>query len=408
MHSATLHIRVRTPMRAQHVVKKQYGTRSEILAEMLCVWVKCSRGCVCVEQFVYLMCLLIMNGAFLRMHARSRRSHAFAGPLQVRVQGRAGTWGGRNGVCAIRANRGEKIGHGTCARAEAPYEKDGRDVPDVRDMKADVQATIAWIGVATGVAGGIGALKGVHTCVEFVTAYIVEYSLSVDNLFVFLLIFNYFKVPSVLQARVLTYGIVGAIVMRGGMILGGAALIHRFKIVSLLFAGLLLYSAGGLLLGDDEEDEDLEQNKIVRFSKRLLSFSDKYDGQRFFTVENGKRIATPLMLVLICIEFSDVVFALDSVPAVLGISNDTFVIYASNILAIMGLRSLYFVLSDAIGELRFLKQAVSIVLGFVGAKMSAAYFGYNVGVVESLAVVVGSLTGGVALSVAFPEASESK
>lgn len=271
-------------------------------------------------------------------------------------------------------------------------------------VAADVAATVGWIAVAAGVAAGVGWTKGAGAAAEFVTAYIVEYSLSVDNLFVFLLIFGYFRVEARAQLRVLTYGIAGAMGMRGALIVVGEALTHRFRGVTVGFAGLLLYSAGKLLLArGGEDEEDLEQNRIVRLARWLLPVGEKYDGERFLTREAGRVVATPLLLVLVCVELSDVVFALDSVPAVLGISDDVAVIYLSNVLAIMGLRSLFFVLSDAIGDLRFLQQALGVVLGFVGAKMLGGVAGFPIGTAQSLAVVVGTLAAGVGLSVAFPE-----
>lgn len=274
-------------------------------------------------------------------------------------------------------------------------------------VTADVLWTLAFVGLAATVAAGVAVVKGLDSGLEFLTAYIVEYSLSVDNLFVFLLIFNFFQVPRKAQLRVLSYGIGGAVVMRGVMIAVGEALTKRFHVVSLAFAGLLLFSAAKLLLeGDSDEEEDLEQNSVVKFSRSLLPFADHYDGERFFTMKDGAKLATPLMLVLLSVEFSDVVFALDSVPAVLGISEDTLVIYVSNILAIMGLRNLFFVLSDAIGDLRFLRQSLAVVLGFVGAKMIAGVAGYHIDVLPSLGVVVGTLATGVGLSFAFPGQEE--
>ena len=270
-----------------------------------------------------------------------------------------------------------------------------------QNLRKDIYATLSWVGVAAAAAGAIYTSSPTHS-LEFVTAYIVEYSLSVDNLFVFLLIFEYFRVPRSSQTRVLNYGILGAVLMRGVMIVAGEALTKKFKAVTVAFAALLLFSAGKLIFTDDEEADDLENNQIVKFSKSLMNFSDRYDGENFFTSINGARIATPMLLVLLCIEFSDVVFALDSVPAVLGISDDTLVIYLSNILAIAGLRNLFFVLSDAIGDLRFLQQSLAIVLAFVGGKMLAGVAGVEVGIVQSLSVIVGTLGTGVGLSLAFP------
>lgn len=280
-----------------------------------------------------------------------------------------------------------------------------RMTPMKQSLKNDVLKTVAWILVAVVAAASMWRLKGRNSGLEFVTGYIVEYSLSVDNLFVFLLIFRYFKVPREIQERVLVLGIFGAMALRGIMIIFGEWLTKRFEWVSLCFAALLLYSAVKLLLEGDEDDEDLDNNRIVRFSKRLLPLSDRYHGDQFFIFDNGRVLATPLMVVLISIELSDVVFAMDSVPAVLGISKDPYVIYSSNILAVMGLRSLFFVISDAICELRFLRQSLALVLGFVGAKMIAAFMGKNLGVFPSLMFVVCTLVAGITLSLIFPSPS---
>lgn len=287
---------------------------------------------------------------------------------------------------------------------------------DAAETKAgfasDVYKTIAWVAAAVAVAAGVAYWLGSERALEFVAAYVVEYSLSVDNLFVFLLLFQYFQVPRQLQTRVLNYGIVGAMTLRGIMIVAGEALTQRFEWVTLGFAGILLFSAAKLLFAGGEEEEDVENNAIVKFARGLLPFSDSYDGDRFFTTPAagqpgaGTRLATPLMLVLLSVELSDVVFALDSVPAVLGISNNTFVIYSSNIMAILGLRSLFFVLADAIGDLRFLQPALAVVLGFVGAKMIGGVAGYEVGILPSLGVIGTTLGGGVAASVLFPAAEE--
>lgn len=285
-----------------------------------------------------------------------------------------------------------------------------KDVEEkAREVGRDSFLTVAWIAAAGAAAYGIGRWKGTQAALQFVTAYIVEYSLSVDNLFVFLLLFSYFKVPRVSQTRVLSFGILGAIVFRGIMIVSGEALIHRFRGVSLIFAGLLIFSAYKLIASGGDENEDVSESAVVKFASKLFPFTDSYDGQRFFTKgEDGTNLATPLMLVLLSIELSDIVFALDSVPAVLGISNDPLVIYLSNIMAIAGLRNLYFVLSDAIGNLRFLPQALAVVLAFVGGKMAAGVAGYEVGILPSLSVIVGALSLGVGLSIAYPEKGDGK
>jgi TerC family integral membrane protein len=281
---------------------------------------------------------------------------------------------------------------------------DGGD-PGASTRSSDIAWTLGWVAVAAAAAGGFGYFEGSQRALEFVAGYLIEYSLSVDNLFVFLLIFSNFQVPRKSQERVLSYGILSAFVLRGGMIVVGAELTKRFEFVTVAFALLLLYSGAKLFLEKEEADGDLEDNAIVKFSRRLLPFSDKYDGENFFTLDNGKRLATPLMLVLLCIELSDVVFALDSVPAVLGISTDTKVVYLSNILAIMGLRNLYFLLAGALGGLRFLKPALGVLLTFVGGKMAGeTLLHWEVGIVPSLAVIAGVLGSGVGLSLAFPEA----
>jgi tellurite resistance protein TerC len=275
-------------------------------------------------------------------------------------------------------------------------------------LRADIVKTFGWVMVAAAAAVAIGLARGRKRALEFVTGYIVEYSLSVDNLFVFLLIFKYFKVPRDAQETVLFWGILGAMVLRGIMIVLGKALTDRFEWLTLGFAALLLYSAAKLLVEDEDDDHDpshLDNNRVVRFSKRVLPVADHYCGDRFFVVSDGRILATPLMVVLISIELSDVVFAMDSVPAVLGISNDAFVIYASNVFAVMGLRSLYFVIADALTNLRFLSKALACILGFIGGKMIAAVVGFDLDVVVSLLVVLSFLVAGIALSVAFPAAA---
>lgn len=270
-----------------------------------------------------------------------------------------------------------------------------------------LQKTLLWILVAVLVSIAFAIFRGHHRALEFVTGYIVEYSLSLDNLFVFLLIFRYFKVPLEAQETVLTYGIVGAMILRGIMIVCGKALVERFEWLAVAFGALLIYSAGKLLMEDDDEQDDLEGNHVIRFSKCLCPVTDRYCHDKFFVREGSRLLATPLTVVLVAIELSDVIFALDSVPAVLGISTDTFVIYISNILAIMGLRSLFFVLANCIGNLRFLKHALSIVLAFIGVKMICACLGYDFGIVFSLFVVAMTLLGGVVLSLVLPTSSPS-
>lgn len=237
---------------------------------------------------------------------------------------------------------------------------------------------------------------------EYFAGYLIEQSLSVDNLLVFLLLFDYFKVPQPYQNKILKWGIIGAVVMRAIMISLGAAVIHSFHAILLVFAAILIYSSGTILVGlfneDEEEEEDLSNNWIVQFSRSLFPTTDRYDGDRFFTVENGKSVVTPMLLCLVAVELSDVVFAVDSIPAVFGITENPLIVFSSNMFAIVGLRSLYTVLAKAADDLKYLEPAVAVVLGFIGMKMVAEYFGTYVPTIFSLGVVVTMLSAGVILS----------
>lgn len=296
---------------------------------------------------------------------------------------------------------------GSLAALAAPAGAAGK-APAPHSVSRDAAKTVAWICVAACAAAAIAAASGRTRALEFVTGYVIEYSLSVDNLFVFLLVFRFFKVPRDAQEAVLFWGILGAMLLRGAMIVVGKALTARFAWVTFGFAALLIYSAAKLIWEDDDGDEDVQNNRIVRLVRRVLPVHDQYCGSRFFVRENGRLYATPLFVVLVTIELSDVVFAMDSVPAVLGISNDPLVIYASNIFAIMGLRSLFFVISDAIAALRFLRQSLAIVLGFVGIKMLASLAGRGFDVLYSLAFIVGTLAVGITLSYIFPAPDAAK
>ncbi|KAJ8598705.1 hypothetical protein CTAYLR_010741 [Chrysophaeum taylorii] len=247
----------------------------------------------------------------------------------------------------------------------------------------------------------LGSIQGRQSALEFFSGYIVEQSLSVDNLFVFVMLFEYFRVPSEYQQRVLTWGIVGAILMRGAMIVAGVAAVRRFRWMTLLFAGVLFLSSVKLLMESDDDDAELADNFVVRLSRRLVGATSEYDGDRFFTEDAKKRRrATPLFLTLVCVELSDVVFAVDSIPAVLGISTDPFVVYASNVFAIAGLRALYALVARAVDSMVYLKPAVCLVLLFISLKMILEYFHYALSTTFSLGVVLVILAGGVVLSVA--------
>lgn len=209
--------------------------------------------------------------------------------------------------------------------------------------------------------------KGKQGTIDFITGFLVEKSLSVDNLFVFLMLFEYFKVPDQYTERVLRWGIMSALVLRGVMIAVGVAAVQRFRPVLLGFALILIVSAYKMLQHGDD-DEDLQDNAVMKIARRLVSATDEYDGDKFFTKVDGVRRATPMLVVLICIELSDVLFAVDSIPAVVGITQDAFIVYSSNIFALMALRSLYLILSKSVQQLVYLRHSVATILGFVGVK----------------------------------------
>lgn len=276
-----------------------------------------------------------------------------------------------------------------------------QDPPQEDIYKQAIERTLLWVGLAVIFGAGLFIGVGPETSEEFFAGYLVEQSLSVDNLFVFLLLFEYFQVPLSSQDRVLNWGIYGAIVMRALMIGLGAAALENFHAILLVFAGILVYSSAKTLIpGDeDEEEEDLNDNTIVKFSRKLFDSTDKFDGSNFFTMVDGVKMATPLFICMIALEISDVVFAVDSIPAVFGVTNNPLVVFSSNMFAIMGLRSLYTILSKAASDLKYLEPAVGIVLGFIGAKMIAEYFGAEVPTEVALGVVAFFLSGGVGLSV---------
>lgn len=266
-------------------------------------------------------------------------------------------------------------------------------------MQDEFQLAARKTALAVAAAGCFGVLlhgtRGPQAALEFASGYLVEQSLSVDNLFVFIMLFDYFKVPRAFQGRVLNYGILGAVLMRGFMIVAGVAAVQKFRWMTLLFAGILLLSAIKLLLESDDDDEDEVNDRLVmRIARKVVGPIAEYDGDRFFTTsyKDGKsiRAATPLLLCLVCVELSDVVFAVDSIPAVLGISTDPLVVYSSNIFAIIGLRALYTLVARAVDSLAYLKHAVCAVLVFIALKMIGEYFEYHVSTGLSL-VVVGSL-----------------
>lgn len=287
--------------------------------------------------------------------------------------------------CLRKSEQGEEL-----SNAEERTQGSGTYVSSVRTV-----ALCVFSAVAFGV--GVGLTDGVSKSSEFFAGYLLEQSLSVDNLFVFVLIFKYFKVPLMYQNRVLSYGIAGAIIFRLSIILLGTATLQRFEAVNLLLAGILLYSSFKLFTGE-EEDADLSDNFIVKTCQKFIPITSEYDGDRFITLQDGVRKATPLLLTVAVIELSDIAFAVDSIPAVFGVTRDPFIVFTSNLFAILGLRSLYTLISESMGELEYLQPSIGVVLGFIGFKMILDFFGYHVSTEASLGVVATCLSTGVLLS----------
>ncbi len=230
--------------------------------------------------------------------------------------------------------------------------------------------TTVWVTLGLAFAAVIFLWQGQQKGFEWLTGYVVEYSLAVDNIFVFVLVFGYFKVPPQYRHRVLFWGILGALVMRGAMIGLGSALIKEFHWILIVFGVFLLYTGIKMLTQKESEAHvDMDKNPAIKLAKRFFKVSDNYDGQKFFTVENGVRMATPLFLVLVFIEFTDLIFAVDSIPAIFAITQDPFIVFTSNVMAILGLRSLYFLLADIVDRFVYLKTGLAVILSFVGVKL---------------------------------------
>ena len=266
--------------------------------------------------------------------------------------------------------------------------------------------SLVWVVLSllfcAGVSWKFGAAKGL----EFLTGYLIEKALSVDNIFVILVIMAFFAVPARFQHKVLFWGILGALVMRAIFIFAGAALINRFHGVMYVFGAILIYT-GFKLFRQEEGDVQPDQNIIHRWAKRALPMVSEYREDRFVVVENGKRFATPLLLVLITVEATDLIFAVDSIPAIFAISQDPFIVFTSNIFAILGLRSMFFLLAGVMNKFYLLKYGLSFVLLFVGAKMLLMDF-YKIPIGVSLAVIAALIGGAVALSLLFPQKENSQ
>jgi tellurite resistance protein TerC len=246
---------------------------------------------------------------------------------------------------------------------------------------------------------------GADAALAFTTAYIVEQSLSVDNIFVIVMIFSYFRIPAQYQHRVLFWGILGALIMRGIFIAAGIAMIQKFEWLVYVFGAILVFSGLKLLFQKEGEDPDLLNSKTIRLTKKIFPVSDKMAGSHFFTKINGKKMATPLFLTLIVIEVSDLIFAVDSIPAIISISRDTFIVYTSNIFAILCLRSLYFAIAGLVDIFHYLRFGLSAILTFVGIKMLLSHY-YPISVITSLGIIIVILALCVLASLIWPKKEE--
>jgi len=239
-------------------------------------------------------------------------------------------------------------------------------------------------------------LTGAQAAIQFFTGYLVEKSLSIDNVFVIAMIFTYFRVPAIHQHRVLFWGIIGAVVLRGIMIVGGLALIERFEWLTYLLGAVLIYS-GARMLMIRHDNVDVAGSPVIRTVRRLVPVTDQFDGNRFFTRVDGTRMATPLFVALVLVEFSDVMFAIDSIPAIFAVTRDPFIVFTSNIFALLGLRSLFFVLAGLMDRFRYLKTSLAYLLGYIGVKMMLSHH-YEIPNLVSLAIIGGILTIGMLAS----------
>lgn len=280
-----------------------------------------------------------------------------------------------------------------------------RDAHEVRLREAATWSAV-WVALALVFNYGVYRLMGTQEALEFLAGYLIEKALSVDNIFVFVLIFSYFRVPPKYQHRVLFWGILSALVMRGAMIAGGAYLIHRFHWIIYVFGAFLVFT-GIRMAFQTEAAIEPEANPAIRIVRRLLPVTNLYHGHRFFVREASagggaaRRVATPLFVVLVLVETTDLIFAVDSIPAIFAVTGDPFLVYTSNVFAILGLRSIYFLLAGVVERFHYLKLALAVILVFVGAKMLLADV-YKIPIGASLAVVALLLAISTLASLLFP------
>jgi tellurite resistance protein TerC len=251
--------------------------------------------------------------------------------------------------------------------------------------------TAAWVTLAAIFGGVLFFWQGGEQALQFATGYVIEYSLSVDNIFIFVLLFTFFRVPPQYQHRILFWGIIGALIMRGTLILVGAALIEQFHWIIYVFGAFLIFTGLRMAFERGETEIHPDDNPLVRIARRVMPIASGNHGDRFFVRQDGKLAATSLFLVLLIVESTDLIFAVDSIPAIFAVTHDPFIVYTSNVFAILGLRSLYFLLSGVMDKFHYLKLGLSGILTFVGVKMLLTDTPYRIPISLSLLVIVGIL-----------------
>ena len=282
-----------------------------------------------------------------------------------------------------------------------------KEAHEVETKEAAIESVV-WVSIGLAFTFVIWFAFSGAAAGEYISGYLIEKSLSVDNVFVWALIFSYFRVPSKYQHRVLFWGIFGALVLRAIFIFAGVALIEKFEWILYIFGAFLLYTAFKLIRGDEEE-MDPGASPVLRIIKRIVPSTDQMDGQRLFTRITGKRLATPLFAVLVLVEATDVIFAVDSVPAVLAVSHEQFIVFSSNAFAILGLRALYFLLADLHARFSYLQEGLAIILAFVGIKMIIAQepIEYHIPTWLSLLVIALVLTVSITISLRAPAGTDT-
>ena len=270
---------------------------------------------------------------------------------------------------------------------------------EVRPKEAAIWTGV-WVALAMLFAAGLFAIYGHQVGLTFLTGYVIEESLSIDNIFVIVLIFDYFRVPRICQHRVLFYGILGALIMRGLFIGLGAVLIAKFHWILYIFGAMLVITGVRMAFRADDEFNG-DDNAVVKLVRRFVPISQSFHGKHFFTMEAGQRVATPLLLVLVLVEVTDLIFAVDSIPAIFGVTQDPFIVFTSNIFAILGLRSLYFLLAAVVDRFYLLKYGLALILTFVGVKMLTERF-FEIDIVLSLVIILGILVVSIVASMIWP------